>query len=303
MGSAEESGRCHTYLQQLRGSDIHPHDCIVKVKMRPPAAIYGIIGHPLAHSASPALYTLGFARAGVAAVYMAFPLPPEKLADFFTAVRVLPLSGGNITLPHKVTSMEFLDEVSPTARRVGAVNTFYWKDGRLCGHNTDIAGFTSPIRKRRFTRALVLGAGGAARAVLAGLQAMGLGDIMISNRTAAHAEALAEDFGVHVLPWAERAVAVADLVVNATSLGMKGAGASASPFPKQGFRGRGLAYDIVYNPLDTPFLKDARAAGWKTQSGLSMFVEQARQSFTLWVPGRDMSVRSAVEVVKKHLGP
>ena len=270
--------------------------------MRPPTALYGIIGHPLSHSLSPALHTQGFSRAGISAVYMAWPLPPENLAAFFAAVRVLPVSGGNITLPHKVAAMDFLDEVSPLARRVGAVNTFYWKDERLCGHNTDVAGFVAPIKKRRFRSALILGAGGAARAVLAGLQDLEVADIAISNRTAVHAEALAGDFGARVLPWAERADAGADLVVNTTSLGMKGERAGESPFPAGGFTGRGLAYDIVYNPLDTLFLKDARAAGWKTQNGLAMFVEQARQSFGLWNPGHDLSARAAAALVKKRLG-
>ena len=270
--------------------------------MRPPTALYGIIGHPLSHSLSPALHTQGFSRAGISAVYMAWPLPPENLAAFFAAVRVLPVSGGNITLPHKVAAMDFLDEVSHLARRVGAVNTFYWKGGRLCGHNTDVAGFMAPIKKRRFRSALILGAGGAARAVLAGLQDVGLADIAISNRTAVHAGALAGDFGVRVLPWAERGASGADLVVNTTSLGMKGERAGESPFPAQGFKGRGLAYDIVYNPLDTPFLKDARAAGWKTQNGLAMFVEQARHSFRLWHPGHDPSARAAAVFVKKRLG-
>lgn len=269
--------------------------------MRPPVALYCIIGQPLAHSLSPALHIRGFARAGIEAVYMAFPLPPENLAAFFSAVRVLPIRGGNITLPHKAAAMQFLDEVSPLARRVGAVNTFYWKNGRLCGDNTDVPGFTAPIKKRRFARALVLGAGGAARAVVAGLQDMGLADIAVTNRTAAHAEALARDFGLCALPWVERAASGADLVVNATSLGMRGERAGESPFPRQGFKGRGLAYDIVYNPPDTPFLKDARSAGWKTQNGLAMFVEQARLSFELWNPGRDLSARAAAALVKKHL--
>ena len=128
-----------------------------------PTALYGIIGHPLGHSLSPALHNWAFARAGLPGVYMAWPLVPESLAEFFSAVRVLPIRGGNITLPHKVEAMALLDEISPRAGRVGAVNVFYWKDGRLCGDNTDVAGFLAPLRKKRVASALVLGAGGASR--------------------------------------------------------------------------------------------------------------------------------------------
>lgn len=266
-----------------------------------PTALYGIIGHPLGHSLSPALHNWAFARAGLPGVYMAWPLVPESLAEFFSAVRVLPIRGGNITLPHKVEAMALLDEISPRAGRVGAVNVFYWKDGRLCGDNTDVAGFLAPLRKKRVASALVLGAGGASRAVLAGLKEMGVPDIAVCNRTPGKAEALAGDFGVHCLPWDDRASAGADLVVNATAQGMKGENAKDTPFPRQGFKGRGMAYDIIYNPLKTRFLKEAEAAGWKTQDGLAMFVEQARESFRLWNPGQDMPFRGASGLVKKRL--
>ena len=269
--------------------------------MLEPTALYGIIGHPLGHSLSPALHNWAFARAGLPGVYMAWPLPPEKLAAFFAAVRVLPIRGGNITLPHKVAAMALLDEISPRAGRVGAVNVFYWKDGRLCGDNTDVAGFLAPLRKKRVASALVLGAGGASRAVLAGLKELEVPDIAVCNRTPGKAEALARDFGVHCLPWDDRALAGADLVVNATAQGMKGESVKDTPFPRQGFKGRGMAYDIIYNPLETRFLKEAGAAGWKTQDGLTMFVEQARESFRLWHPGRDMSFRGAAGLVKRRL--
>ena len=270
--------------------------------MIPPAGLFGIIGHPLGHSLSPVLHNWGFERAGIAAVYMAWPMPPERLAAFFAAVRTLPVHGGNITLPHKVASMALLDAVSPRARSVGAVNVFYWRDNRLCGDNTDVPGFLAPIRRPRFKSALVLGAGGAARAVLAGLRELGVSDIAVTNRTAAKAEALAEDFGVRRLPWDDRALAGADCVINTTSQGMRGDQVNDSPFPKAGFKGKGLAYDIIYNPLETRFLHEAKGAGWDTRDGLAMFVEQARESFRLWNPGYDLPPEDAAAVIKKCLG-
>ena len=269
--------------------------------MTPPARLFGIIGHPLGHSMSPALHNWGFERAGIAAVYMAWPTPPEKLTAFFAAVRTLPIHGGNVTLPHKVASMDLLDAVSPRARSVGAVNVFYWEGDRLCGENTDVPGFLAPIKHHRFKSALVLGAGGASRAVLAGLRELGVPDIAVANRTAAKAEALAKDFGAHSLPWEDRASAGADCVINTTSQGMKGEQANDSPFPTEGFKGKGLAYDIIYNPLETRFIQEAKAAGWETQDGLTMFVEQARESFRLWNPGHDLPPEGAAALVKKCL--
>jgi shikimate dehydrogenase len=250
---------------------------------------------------SPALHNWGFAHAAIAGVYMAWPLPPEKLSAFFVAVRTLPVRGGNITLPHKVSSLAHLDKISPRAALVGAANTFYWKNELLCGDNTEVAGFLAPINGQRFSSALVLGAGGACRAVVAGLKELGVPAIAVSNRTGGKAETLAAEFGVQHVPWSDRAFVGAELIVNASSLGMAGEHVNASRFPERVFTGKGLAYDIVYNPLETRFLKDARAAGWNTQDGLTMFVEQARESFRLWHPGKDLPFRQAAELVKNCL--
>jgi shikimate dehydrogenase len=268
----------------------------------PPAALFGIIGHPLGHSASPALHTWAFARAGVAAAYMAWPLPPEKLRDFFLAARTLPIRGGNITLPHKAASLPLLDSLSARARRVGAVNVFYLDGERLCGDNTDVAGFCAPIARRRIARALVLGAGGAARAVLAGLRELGTREIGVCNRTDGKAESLAREFGAFPVPWADRAASGAGCIINTTTLGMAGENADASPLPAGAFAGKGLAYDIIYNPLKTRFLREAELAGWETVDGLAMFVEQARESFRLWNPGRDFPPGEARALVSRLLG-
>lgn len=268
-----------------------------------PTQLFGIIGHPLGHSMSPALHNWGFRQAGFPGLYMLWPTPPEGLADFFSAVRALDIRGGNITIPHKVESMRFVDEVSDAARRIGAINTFFRRDGRLCGENTDVTGFMAPLRDGRFRRALVLGAGGASRAVLAGLRELGVPEILLTNRTPGRAEEPAERFDAEVVPWEARMEPEADLIVNTTSEGMRGGRMDATPYGASALSGRtGLVYDIVYNPLETRLLREARAAGWKTVGGLTMFVEQARAAFRLWTDGLDMPAVAAEERVRGLLG-
>lgn len=270
--------------------------------METPAILYGIIGYPLAQTMSPMLHNWGFEQAGVSGVYMKWSIPSEKLADFFQAARTLPVEGGSITIPHKVDAMKYLDQVTERAAKVGAVNAFYWRDGKLWGENTDVTGFMGPIKNKSFKKALVLGAGGACRAVLTGLKEMNIPEIYISNRTESKAEALAADFGIKTVPWAGRSAVGADLVVNSTSQGMKGDYVNDTPFPKEGFTGKGFAYDIVYNPVKTRFMKEAEEAGWQTQGGLSMFVGQAVEAFRLWTGGKELPEAGATELVKKALG-
>lgn len=256
--------------------------------MHIPTQLYGIIGYPLGHSLSPLLHDHAFQQAGIPGVYLPWSLTPDKLDAFFQAVRTLPISGGNITIPHKQAAMRFMDRVSAQAAAVGAINTFFWDGDQLCGENTDIIGFLAPLRGRGFHTALVLGAGGAARALVAGLRTLNVTRLVIANRTLATARALARDFQAEVLPWEERGTLRADIVVNATSLGMQGAWQDMTPYPTAALSAAAtrenvpLAYDIVYNPLETRFLREARAAGWECCSGLTMFVEQARAAFTLW---------------------
>ena len=196
-----------------------------------PEKLYGIIGYPLGHTMSPVLHNWGFERMGVKAVYMAFPTPPEGLAAVVAAVRALPVSGLSVTIPHKEAIMAMLDRVSPLAERTGAVNTVVWEEGRLVGHNTDVVGFLAPMLSLGITprSALVLGAGGAAKAVLAGLKDLNVTDIMLANRDMRRAENLAEQFGVNLVAWERRDTVDAHLVVNTTPLGMAGKAVDESP--------------------------------------------------------------------------
>ncbi|MCA1944459.1 MAG: shikimate dehydrogenase [Desulfovibrio sp.] len=248
-----------------------------------PQLLLGIIGQPLGHTLSPALHNWALQEAGVSGVYCRWELPPERLGRMLDAVRTLPIHGLSVTIPHKEAVMDLLDESTPFARQIGAVNTLYWHEGRLCGDNTDVEGFLTPLRELPvFESALVLGAGGAARAALAGLSALGVSRIGIANRSPERALALAELFHVQHVPWSQRTEFGAALVVNATPLGMHGERKDQSPWPEDAWTHVTAAYDLVYNPLRTRFLMDARTAGALALEGLRMFLGQAQCQFTRW---------------------
>jgi len=246
---------------------------------------YGIIGHPLGHSMSPALHNWALARAGLPGAYQAFPVEPAALPAFMARVRTLPLAGLSVTIPHKVAVMAFLDGVSERARRTGAVNTVHWDGDRLLGENTDVPGFLAPLRALGATpeTALVLGAGGAARAVLAGLAELGVPRVFVTARSLPKAQALAAEFSAQATPWDQRTATRADLLVNTTPLGMRGADQGGSPWPASTPLAPGqIAYDLVYNPRQTVFLARACATGARTVGGLEMFLHQGLEQFRLW---------------------
>lgn len=246
--------------------------------------IFGIIGHPLGHTLSPLVHNWGFARFGIDARYEAWPTPPEALAAFMARVREMPVAGLSVTIPHKTAVMEFVDVVTDLGQAVGAVNTLFWRGGGLVADNTDVEGFCRPLVERRIApvTALVLGCGGAARAVVAGLARLGLARIGVTGRAFGKAAALARDFGLEPVAWEDRAAFPARLVVNATPMGMSGRFEGDSPYPAAAWRPGQTAYDLVYNPLETRFLRDAATAGASTVPGLEMFLYQAVEQFRLW---------------------
>ncbi len=250
----------------------------------PPIRLHGIVGHPLGHTLSPLVHNWGFRHFGIPGVYLAWPVEPGRLTDFVTAVRVLGIAGISVTIPHKTAIMPLLDDISDRARAVGAVNTLFWREGRLCGENTDVAGFTRPLVERgiRPASALVLGCGGAARAVVAGLRELAVPDVRVSNRTPERAEGLCRDFGVAFVPWEKRTAFATGLVVNTTPLGMFGANEGLSPMPAEALGPPGVVYDLVYNPYETRLARDAAAAGARVIVGLEMFYWQAVEQFRLW---------------------
>ena len=267
--------------------------------------LYGITGDPLGHSLSPVLHNWALHQAGVSGAYLAWPLQAGQMPDLVNAVRTLHIQGVSVTIPHKEAVIPLLDSLTARARALGAVNTLYWDQGILCGDNTDVEGFVTPLRGRIFTSALVLGAGGAARAALAGLRELGLPAVAVCNHNRERAQKLADEFGVRCADWAERGAYEADLLINATPLGMRGTHEGCNPLPPEAFtRGHAktrMAYDLIYAPLTTRFLAEAEAAGWQTQDGLAMFIAQAQAQFRLWT-GREFSEAEARTLLLRELG-
>ena len=258
-------------------------------------ALYGVTGWPLGQSLSPLLHNTGFAALGINALYMKWEVPPHKLPAFVESVRLLNIRGCSVTIPHKVELLPLLDEVSPLAMRVGAANTIYWQGDRLCGENTDVAGFMAPLAGVPLAGAdiLLLGAGGAARAVAAGLVSPAPQDrpahIYVATPSDKSHLPLAEEFGLTPLLWQNRHEPAPLLVINTTPLGMRGKAEDDTSYDfslaAQGAASGNtapLAYDIVYNPLETRFLREARAAGRRCISGLEMFFGQGDAQFRLW---------------------
>ena len=250
------------------------------------ARIAGIIGWPVAHSRSPRLHGLWLERHAIDGAYIPLAIRPD---DFTTAVRGLVaagFAGANVTIPHKPAAFAICDSVDDAARRAGAVNTLVFQDGKIAGSNTDGWGFLANLHAHGVDPAagpaLLLGAGGAARAVAAALQDAGV-TVTVANRTHARAEELARHLpGLRVIDWDRRSAAAADhaLVVNATSLGM--AHHPLLTLDLSRAPPTTAVADIVYVPLDTPLLAFARARGLRTVEGLGMLLYQAIPGFHAW---------------------
>lgn len=281
-------------------------------------ALYGVTGWPLAQTLSPLLHNTGFRTLGINALYQKWEVPPEKLPAFVESVRLLDIRGCSVTIPHKVGLLPLLDEVSPLARQVGAANTIYWNGERLCGENTDVAGFMAPLAGMPLEGAdvLLLGAGGAARAVAAGLaspnSAHGPARVFVATPSDRSHLPLAEEFGLIPLLWKDRHDPSALLVVNTTPLGMRGKAEADTPYDfslvsglpaTSAAKATPTAYDIVYNPLETRFLREARAAGRRCISGLEMFFGQGDAQFRLWTgQGLPPESRRALEAALGQQG-
>ncbi len=251
----------------------------------------GVMGWPVAHSRSPAIHTHWIRHYGLNGSYVLLPVQPERIGDAVRGLRALGFAGCNITIPHKVAAMPLMDRIDPLAARIGAINTVVVEaDGRLCGYNTDAFGFiqslldAQPGWRADAGPVTVLGAGGASRAILVALAERGAKEIRLCNRSGDKAQALAQEFGAPVtaVPWAQRHEALADvaLLVNTTSLGMKGQDPlelSLDRLPKHA-----LVSDIIYVPLETPLLAAARQRGNPTVNGLGMLLNQARPAFQHW---------------------
>jgi 3-dehydroquinate dehydratase / shikimate dehydrogenase len=247
-------------------------------RIKPDATLYGVVGNPIAHSLSPVMHNAGFNALGLNAIYV--PLQARDVDDFVAFARDTRMAGASITAPFKVGMLTNVDETDEMAKRVGAVNTLVVRDGRWIGANTDVDGFLAPLAGRmalKGTRATVLGAGGAARAVAVALGSQGAG-VTICARQASAAREVAALAGGAAGAWPPRPGSW-DVLVNATSSGSRG----PVDDPMDGVPLDGeIVFDLVYAPARTPLLERARKEGCLTIGGIEMLVAQAERQFELW---------------------
>ena len=248
-----------------------------------------VLGHPITHSRSPLIHNHWIKAHGLAGSYEAIDVAPGTLAAFLECVRSGQFAGGNITVPLKEEAFAAVDQLTDTAKSIGAVNTVYLQNGQLWGDNTDAYGFSANLANKapefKDTKtALIIGAGGAARAIVKSLIDSGISSIIILNRTLARADELVQAFGpicrAASLEDFPKMVLDAALIINTSSIGMAGKGAHDFDFSTG--KKSALVTDIVYVPLETDFLKSARAAGLKTVDGLGMLLHQAVPGFERW---------------------
>jgi 3-dehydroquinate dehydratase/shikimate dehydrogenase len=241
--------------------------------------LYGVVGHSVTHSVSPAMHNAAFRASHVDAVYL--PLPAASAEDFHAFGRAIRISGASVTIPFKVSLFDVMDEVYSVARRIGAINTIRVVDGKWIGGNTDASGFLEPLQERialNGLRAAVLGAGGAARAVIAALGSTGC-SVRLHARNRAQAEEVAVMSSVEIGPWPPEPGSW-DVLINCTPIGMYPR-VDETPLPGDQLTGRHV-YDLVYNPAMTRLLREAASAGCQTIGGLEMLVAQAREQFQWW---------------------
>ena len=254
------------------------------------AKVAGVMGWPISHSLSPKLHCYWIEQHDIDGTYVPLPVPPDDLAQALRALPLMGFCGVNVTIPHKVSALSICDTVDEQAERVGAVNTVIVDaDGRLHGSNTDVFGFFENLRQNSGWRTdngpvVLVGAGGAARAIAVALLEAGAKEIRIVNRTKSRAIELAKIFGGQILPipWEERVNSLegASLLINATNLGMQGQAPLDLPLDR--LSAKAIVNDIVYSPLETNLLKAARARGNHVVDGLGMLLHQAQPGFEAW---------------------
>ncbi len=279
----------------------------------------GVIGHPLGHSKSPAIFNAAFRVAGIDATYEAWDTPPDVLEGRVNALRGADYLGANVTIPHKEAVIPFLDAVAGAAEKARAVNAVVHEDGRLVGHNTDVAGFARALREdagfeARGRRTMLLGSGGAARAVALALIEAGASLIFVVARQPKKIDAMVRALKPvtptgTTITWAYwsdgsflRSLCEADLIVNCTPVGVAGSETDGqSPLPAELIEPKVTVFDLVYNPVETPLVAAARSRGARAVSGLGMLVYQAGESFRLWT-GRDADTDAMFAAAREALG-
>jgi shikimate dehydrogenase len=255
--------------------------------------LFGVIGYPVRNSLSPIIQNLAFRSTGMNSVYLAFEVEPKKLTTAISGFVAIGVIGLNVTMPYKVVCIKYMDFLDEYSVKTGAVNTIHFKEGKLYGYNTDGAGFISSLNRNgidpKGMSALILGAGGAARAVAIALARSGAREIIIANRTRKNSEKLKylinenfRDIGViaainyeDYYKYAQRA----DIIVNCTSIGMN---SSDIPIDSVVLESSHIVFDLVYYPLETSLLRAARQKGARAISGVEMLVFQGAESFRIW---------------------
>lgn len=270
--------------------------------------VLGVIGHPVEHTSSPAMHNAAIAALGLDYVYTAFHVEPHKVGEALVGMRALNIAGLNVTVPHKQAVMPHLDEVSEEARVIGAVNTIVHRDGKLSGHNTDAFGFIESLKRDGGMELLpaqvaLLGAGGAARAILyALLQRAEVEQVLLLNRNLEKAEALASDLDkmgkVEVGALAAAGIGEAGLLINSTSVGMHPNTGESPLVDPSVLHADMLVVDIVYKPVKTKLMQQAEAVGAKNINGLGMLAWQGARAFEIWtgvMPPAEKMVLAALE--------
>ncbi len=247
----------------------------------PDTRIYAVVAKPVGHSKSPLIHNRAFEAKGYDGIYVPMLVEPVDISDFFRTMREMPLSGVSVTIPHKQSVIPHLDLIDPVAEGIGAVNTIYWKNGKLAGTNTDAVGITAPLERRvnlKGARSLVVGNGGAAKAAVVALKQHGA-DVAVTGRNPRRVGRLARLHGVGAIDFAQLGDRYFDVLVQATSVGMLPK-VDDSLFPDR--IPADVVFDLVYNPLETALLKRAAEDNKVVISGIEMFVEQAAAQFQIW---------------------
>lgn len=274
--------------------------------------VVGVIGHPIEHSMSPPMHNNAYKQLGMDYVYVAFHVMPENIEKLIDSCKALDIKGLNVTIPHKTAVIEYLDEIDPTAEKIGAVNTIQFKDGIAKGFNTDGLGAVKSLQKYTALEGknvLIIGAGGASRAISFTLLNENIASLVIANRSRDNACNLIENIKKHTnfegisyidINDTSEIMDDVDIIINTTPIGMYPNDNVDAPIKTDRINERHVVMDIIYNPLETVFLRQSRLKGAKTINGTSMLINQGLVSFEIFT-GREASYESFEEALLKQL--
>ena len=272
----------------------------------------GVIGYPIKHSLSPVIQNTAIADSGIDYAYIAMEIAPEDLKTAVAGLKATGFCGFNVTIPHKVAIMKHLDEIDESAKIIGAVNTVQIKDSKMYGYNTDAVGFINPLKKERIEikdkTAVILGAGGACRAIICGLMQNGIKHIILGVRNQVKGEKLAQSFvdlvDIKAYDWLSEEFAnwllKADLLINTTPLGMQPNIDAMPPVDWEKVNKTAFVYDIVYVPAKTKFLQKAEECGHATLNGERMLAEQGAAALKIW-SGAKINVDIMIKALRNFL--